>query len=276
MKYHHGHDMAIVNGVSRIGYMKGGEKALWVDEDMADVFLEKAVSLVTDNKDNPVFLYYAFHQPHVPRLPHPRFVGATKLGPRGDVIAEMDWCLGQMLATLEDLGLAENTIVVFTSDNGPVLNDGYYDQAVELCGDHTPAGPLCGGKYSMYDGGTHLPFMLSWPGTVEPRESTAIVSQVDLLASFAALADVSIDAEAGPDSINILDAFLGKSEQGREEIVLEGIQTKTILRQGDWAFIPPHDGPPINTNVNIETGKSPENQLYNLANDVGQGDNIDS
>ena len=92
MMFHHGHDMSIVNGVSRIGYMRGGEAALWVDEDMADVFLDKAVSFVERNKDNPFFLYYAFHQPHVPRLPHPRFVGSTGLGPRGDAIAEMDWC----------------------------------------------------------------------------------------------------------------------------------------------------------------------------------------
>ena len=81
MMFHHGHDMSIVNGVSRIGYMRGGEAALWVDEDMADVFLDKAVSFVEKNKDNPFFLYYAFHQPHVPRLPHPRFVGSTGLGP---------------------------------------------------------------------------------------------------------------------------------------------------------------------------------------------------
>ena len=186
MKFHHGHDMSIVNGVSRIGYMRGGEAALWVDEDMADVFLEKAIRFVERNKDNPFFLYYAFHQPHVPRLPHPRFVGSTGLGPRGDAIAEMDWCVGEMLDALDRCGLREDTIVVFSSDNGPVLNDGYYDEAVELCGDHRPAGPLRGGKYSMYDGGTRVPFIVSWPGAVDPGESDALVSQVDFLASFAA------------------------------------------------------------------------------------------
>ena len=197
MMFHHGHDMSIVNGVSRIGYMRGGEAALWVDEDMADVFLDKAVSFVERNKDNPFFLYYAFHQPHVPRLPHPRFVGRTGLGPRGDAIAEMDWCVGEMLDALDRCGLKEDTIVVFSSDNGPVLNDGYYDEAVELCGDHRPAGPLRGGKYSMYDGGTRVPFIVSWPGTVETGESDALVSQVDFLASFAALAGVSLDADSG-------------------------------------------------------------------------------
>ena len=241
---------------------------------MADVFLEKAVSFVEENKDNPFFLYYAFHQPHVPRLPHPRFVGSTGLGPRGDAIAEMDWCVGEMLDALERCGLKEDTIVVFSSDNGPVLNDGYYDEAVELCGDHRPAGPLRGGKYSMYDGGTRVPFIVSWPGAVASGESDALVSQVDFLASFAALAGVSLDA--GPDSVDVLDALLGQSGEGRAEIVLEGIQAKTILRQGDWVFIPPHQGPPVNTNVNIETGNSPIPQLYNLSGDIGQIENVAS
>ncbi|MYF17541.1 MAG: arylsulfatase [Gemmatimonadetes bacterium] len=276
MMFHHGHDMSIVNGVSRIGYMRGGEAALWVDEDMADVFLDKAVSFVETNKDNPFFLYYAFHQPHVPRLPHPRFVESTGLGPRGDAIAEMDWCVGEMLDALDRCGLKEDTIVVFSSDNGPVLNDGYYDEAVELCGDHRPAGPLRGGKYSMYDGGTRVPFIVSWPGNVETGESDALVSQVDFLASFAALAGVSLDADAGPDSVDVLDALLGQSDEGRAEIVLEGIQAKTILRQGDWVFIPPHQGPPVNTNVNIETGNSPVPQLYYLADDIGQIENVAS
>ena len=276
MMFHHGHDMSIVNGVSRIGYMRGGEAALWVDEDMADVFLEKAVSFVEENKDNPFFLYYAFHQPHVPRLPHPRFVGSTGLGPRGDAIAEMDWCVGEMLDALDRCGLKEDTIVVFSSDNGPVLNDGYYDEAVELCGDHRPAGPLRGGKYSMYDGGTRVPFIVSWPGAVETGESDALVSQVDFLASFAALAGVSLDSDAGPDSVDVLDALMGQSDEGRAEIVLEGIQAKTVLRQGDWVFIPPHQGPPVNTNVNIETGNSPIPQLYNLSGDIGQIENVAS
>lgn len=276
MKFHHGHDMSIVNGVSRIGYMRGGEAALWVDEDMADVFLEKAVSFVEKNKDGPFFLYYAFHQPHVPRLPHPRFVGSTGLGPRGDAIAEMDWCVGEMLDALERCGLREDTIVVFSSDNGPVLNDGYYDEAVELCGDHRPAGPLRGGKYSMYDGGTRVPFIVSWPGSVEIGESDALVSQVDFLASFAALAGVSLDEDAGPDSVDVLDALLGQSDEGRAEIVLEGVQAKTVLRQGDWVFIPPHQGPPVNKNVNIETGNSPVPQLYYLSGDIGQIENVAS
>ena len=174
MMYSHGHDMSIVNGVSRIGYMKGGEAALWTDEEMAEVFAARAVGFVTEHKDEPFFLYYAFHQPHVPRMPGARFAGLTGLGPRGDVIAEMDWCVGQMLDALESLGLDENTIVVFSSDNGPVLDDGYDDRAEELVGDHHPAGPLRGGKYSLFDGGTRVPFILRWSGTVAPGTTSAL------------------------------------------------------------------------------------------------------
>lgn len=274
MRYSHGHDMAVVNGVSRIGYMRGGAAALWKDEEMAEVFLDKAISFVTEHKEEPFFLYYAFHQPHVPRLPGRRFAGTTPLGPRGDVIAEMDWCVGEMTQALRELGVNENTIVIFSSDNGPVLNDGYEDRAVELCGDHRPAGPLRGGKYSMFDGGTRVPFILRWTDGVTPGESSAVVSQVDLLASFASLLGIHLEADAGPDSVDVHRALLGETNRGRHELVTEGAQALTVLRQGDWVFIPPHDGPSVSATTGIETGRLPETQLYNLSMDIGQITNV--
>jgi arylsulfatase A-like enzyme len=274
MMYSHGHDMSIVNGVSRIGFMKGGASALWVDEEMAEIFLERALDVVRENRDIPFFLYYAFHQPHVPRLPGPRFAGTTGLGPRGDVIAEMDWCVGQMLDELDRLGIAENTIVVFSSDNGPVLDDGYEDRAEELCGDHRPAGPLRGGKYSLFDGGTRVPFILRWSGTVEPGVSDALVSHVDFHASFARLTGAPLADEAAPDSLDVLDALLGRSDRGRRELVTEGVQAKTLLRQNDWVFIPPHKGPAVSPTTHIELGNADQPQLYNLAQDVSQITNV--
>ncbi len=274
MNYSHGHDMAIVNGVSRIGYMRGGKSALWEDQEMGEVFLNRAQSLVTQNKDRPFFLYYAFHQPHVPRIPSRRFVGSTGLGPRGDVIAEMDWCVGKFLKRLDDLGIRENSIVIFSSDNGPVLDDGYEDEAVERCGDHRPAGPLRGGKYSMFDGGTRVPFILSWPGTVEPGESSALVSHVDFAASFARMTGIELEDDAAPDSLDVLDALLGRSDSGRTELVTEGLQAKTIIRKDNWVYIPPHDGPAMQSEKGIETGNSEEPQLYNLEQDVGQIRNL--
>src|SRR5690606_12071279 len=157
--------------------MKGGEKAKWNDVDMADDFLNKAKAYVKEHKDKPFFLYYAMQQPHVPRTPHPRFVGATGMGPRGDVIAEADWCVGEFMKTLEEEGILDNTLIIFTSDNGPVINDGYYDDAVEKLGDHKPAGPLRGGKYSLFEAGTRVPFIVHWANAVKPKVSDAMISQ---------------------------------------------------------------------------------------------------
>jgi len=274
MMYSHGHDGTIVNGVSRIGHMSGGKTALWQDETMAEVFAKKAIDFVMENKERPFFLYYAFHQPHVPRLPGPRFKGATDLGARGDVIVEMDWCVGEMLDALERLGIKENSIVIFSSDNGPVLDDGYEDQAEELKGSHKAAGPLRGGKYSMFDGGTRVPFILSWPGTVKTGESEVIVSHMDFYASFAAMTKQRLHLDEAPDSIDILDALLGKSSIGRKELVVEGVQAKIVLRQNEWVYIPPYDGPAIAQHTNTELGNSSKPQLYNLSLDIGQNMNM--
>ena len=162
-----GHGGGIVNGIPRLGYMRGGKSAIWDDETMCDVFLEKALEFIETHKEDPFFLYYAFHEPHAPRIPHPRFAGSTDMGPRGDVIIELDWLVGQVLDKLEELGLRDDTLVIFSSDNGPVLFDAYEDNSIELAGDHKPAGPLRGGKYSSYDGGTRVPFILSYPREVE-------------------------------------------------------------------------------------------------------------
>ncbi len=280
MRFSHGHDCSIVNGVSRIGYMRGWKSALWNDEDMADVFLGKAVEFVENNaqSETPFFLYYAFHQPHVPRLPHPRFVGASGLGPRGDVIVEMDWCVGQMLDTLDRLGIANDTVVVFTSDNGPVLDDGYEDQAAELTGDHKPAGPLRGGKYSRFDGGTRGPFIVRSPaatGTAaKGAVSSALVSQVDFCASFAALANATLPENAAVDSQNMIDALTGSDPAGREEVVTEGMQANTLLRSGSWAYLPASDGPRYSAGTGNETGLSHWDQLYDLSADIGQRRNV--
>ncbi|QIA07445.1 sulfatase-like hydrolase/transferase [Draconibacterium halophilum] len=270
MKWHHGHNNSIVNGIPRIGFMKGGEKAKWSDVDMADHFLEKAQNYVKKHKNETFFLYYALQQPHVPRTPNPRFVGSTDLGPRGDVIVEADWCIGEFLKTLEETGILENTLIILSSDNGPVLNDGYYDDAVERIGDHDAKGGLRGGKYSLFEAGTRVPFMVYWEGKIKPVKSDALVCQLDLMSSLAELVGSN---EKGPDSQELLDVFMGKSRNGREELVLEAT-SRTALRKGDWIMIPPYKGPEIATPVNIEMANSPEFQLYNLDDDIAQQKNL--
>lgn len=267
----HGHDMSINNGISRIGYQKGGKSAMWVDENMADTFLVRALDFIRSHKEGPFFLYYGLHQPHVPRVPHPRFAGTTGLGPRGDVIAEADWCVGEILDELEELQIQNHTLVIFSSDNGPVLDDGYQDQAVELIGSHTPRGGLRGGKYSLFDAGTHVPFMTWWPGTIEPGTSEALVCQLDL---FASLTDLVGQPNGGPDSENILDALLGKKENGRDQLILQATGNRIAFRQNDWILIPPHAGRSYMPWVDIETGNDPEYQLYQISTDPGQQNNL--
>ncbi|MDQ3252694.1 MAG: sulfatase-like hydrolase/transferase, partial [Acidobacteriota bacterium] len=237
MRPSHGHDQTIVNGVSRIGYMSGGKAALWKDEDMADVFTRKAVSFIEQNKAAPFFLYFALHDPHVPRVPHPRFVGKSGMGPRGDAIIQADWSVGEILAALDNLKLASNTLVIFTSDNGPVVDDGYKDQAIEKLGRHKPAGPWRGGKYSNFEAGTRVPFVVRWPGQVERGVSDALVSQIDFPASFASLLGQKLTETDAPDSFDVIPALVGETKTGRAHLVE---QASTLsLRQGQWKYITP-------------------------------------
>ena len=194
------------------------------------------------------------------------------MGPRGDVIVEADWCVGEFVKTLEENGLLENTLIIFTSDNGPVLNDGYVDDAVEKIGDHTPSGGLRGGKYSLFEAGTRVPFFTYWKGTIEPSVSDALVCQIDLLSSLAKLVDS--DTRVG-DSQELLDALLGKNSLGRDHLVIEAT-SRTAFKQGDWVLIPPYKGPLVNKFVNIETGNSDEFQLYNLKEYIAQEHNLAS
>lgn len=270
----HGHDMTIVNGVSRIGYMSGGKSALWVDEDIANVITGKAVSFIEKNKDNPFFLYFATHDIHVPRVPHQRFAGKSGMGPRGDVILEFDWSVGEILNALDRLKLTKKTIVIISSDNGPVVDDGYKDQAVELLGNHKPAGPLRGGKYSAFDGGTRVVFVARWPGKIKPGTSDALFSQIDLMSSFAALTGQKLPDGSGPDSFDNLQTFLGKSKTGREWIVEQSASSKLSVIKGDWKYIEPGPGQKIQVNTNTETGNDPNPQLYNLKSDLGEKNNV--
>jgi arylsulfatase A-like enzyme len=268
----HGHNQTIVNGISRIGYMSGGKKARWVDEDMADVITDKAKNFMEKYKDQPFFLYFSTHDIHVPRVPHPRFAGKSGLGPRGDAVVQLDWSVGEILKTLEGLNLADNTLVIFTSDNGPVVDDGYKDQAVEKLDGHKPSGPLRGGKYSAFEAGTRVPFIVRWPETLKAGVSDALVCQIDLMSSLAALSGQELAYDDALDSFNVLPALLGNSATGRDHLV-EHSRVLSLIK-GRWKYIQPGKGPKVNVNTNIELGLDPEPQLYDLRNDLGEKHNI--
>ncbi len=268
------HGKTIVNGVSRIGYMSGGNSARFRDETVPYQMLNKARLFIDESKKEPFFLYFAFHDIHVPRLPDAPFIGATNMGVRGDAIVQMDYITGELINHLELRGLSENTIIVFSSDNGPVLDDGYLDESVELLGKHQPAGPFRGNKYSAYEAGTRVPTIVYWPGTLESKESDALVTQTDLYASFAELIGHQLDKTEAPDSEAMWSTFAGQSDAGREFLLEESVTLS--LRHGQYKYIHPTKKKPswIKVEKNIEAGTSTEPQLFDLSKDTGEQVNI--
>lgn len=270
------HSNTIVNGISRIGYMKGGESALWVDEEFPDVLTGKVKDFIADEPEKPFFLFFSFHDIHVPRLPNPRFKGKSTMGARGDAIVQMDWMTGEIIKELEKRGLAENTLVIFTSDNGPVLNDGYEDLARELVGSHKPGGPMRGGKYSAYEAGTRVPTIAYWPGKIKPGISNALVSQVDLYASLARLVGQPLADDEAIDSKEMPGTFLDHTQPGRTYLLEESYTLS--LRKGNWKYIEPIAKgkrlPTFMKEKGIEGGFQHYPQLFNLNNDQGEGINL--
>ena len=262
----HGHDQSIVNGISRIGYMKGGGRALWQDESIADSIVSHAVAFMErEAGKRPFFMYLCTNDVHVPRYPADRFRGKSPMGLRGDAILQFDWTVGRITEALRRLGIAENTLLVITSDNGPVLDDGYADRAEELAGGHKPGGPFRGGKYSAFEAGTTVPFIVSWPGRIEGgRTDSALVSHVDVLASMASLVGTQLPQGAGPDSRDCLDTWLGRRAGGqRDYVVTTGNNRNLEVRTEEWKYIEPRQGGPmVNWGPKIETGNSREPQLY--------------
>lgn len=274
MDWSHGHNQTVHNGIGRIGFYTGGTQARWRDEDLADAWVDKSVAFIEQNQKTPFFLFFASHDLHVPRMPHERFQGKSKLGFRGDAILQLDWCVGELTKTLDRLGLTENTLIVFCSDNGPVLDDGYQDGAITQLGDHKPAGPYRGGKYSIYEGGTRTPFITCWPGKIAPGESDKIVCTVDLPASLASLAGIELPGTACPDSFDVLPALLGKDDAvGRDHLLQQPNKGPTLaLRIGDWKVLSYADAKP-KKHLTYEKAAG-KYELYDLANDPSEKNNL--
>ncbi len=264
----HGHNDSVINGIGRIGSQWGGKAALWNDETMTDEFVSRSKAwLAKRDKTKPFFLYYAAQDIHVPRAPNPRFKGKTDLGHRGDSMVQFDWAVGELLKTLDEQGLAENTLVIFSSDNGPVYDDGYDDgtkvhtSTAEVDQGHDGSGPYRGGKYQIYEGGTRVPFIVRWPAKIKPGVSKALVSQIDFIASFAAMFDQKIPVQHAIDSRNTLPALLGEDPEGLPDMVEEA--KGLALREGPWKFV-------------IAPSKRAAGELYNLDEDIGETNNIAS
>jgi arylsulfatase A-like enzyme len=284
MDWTHGHNQALVNGVGRIGWMKGGKAAVWVDETLGDTFCDKACAFIERSKDKPFFLYYAAHECHVPRIPNPRFIGTTPLGARGDAVVAFDEQCGRILATLDKLGLTGETLVIMTSDNGPVLDDGYADRAVALNAkaDHRPAGPFRGGKYSILEGGTRVSLIARWPGrTPVGKISDALVSQVDFAATLTKVAGGDPADFLAQDGVDVSAALAGGA--GRDHIISHTQAGQLSYRDERWKFIPGlgrkrAKSPAIvdrsEQNDAIENADAANDRLFDLRVDPGETKNV--
>ncbi len=270
-----GHDGTIVNGISRIGFMSGGKTARWIDEEMADVLTRKAVAFIETNKDRPFFLYFATADVHVPRTPHPRWVGTSAHGTRGDVLHELDGSAGEVVAAIDRLGLAKDTLLLFTSDNGGIVGDGYNDGSGTDKSGHRCNGALRGHKGLIYEGGHRVPFIVRWPGRVKPGVSAELVSLIDFPASFAALAGRKLPDDAAPDSFNVLSALLGEGPSSRDHLVSHAGSGAFAIRKGPWKLIPA-DGPDPKHDAGDPPlpAKQAGGRLFNLADDLGESNNL--
>lgn len=271
---------------------------LYNDYQVGTTFAEKSVEWIKDHKQNPFFLYLATTNIHHPFTPAKRFQGTSQCGLYGDYIHELDWIVGEVLSCLEDNNLSENTLVIFTSDNGGMFNHG--GQAAFAAG-HRQNADLLGFKFGVWEGGHRVPLIVRWPGKVQPgTTSNQLLGNVDMLATFAELTGQKLDKAQQADSVNMLSAFIDEPEQPiRDHLILAPNKgTHLSIRKGKWMYIPgqgsggfggrnPGDhtfsGPPAasfvgSVNSDIEDGKimkdAPSAQLYDLDADVNQTRNV--
>lgn len=255
--------------------MKGGGKALWKDENIADSITAHAIDFMKQHREEPFFMYFATNDVHVPRFPHERFRGKSSMGLRGDAIVQFDWCVGQIMNTLEELGIADNTLIILSSDNGPVVDDGYDDKAEELLNGHRPTGPFRGNKYSAFEGGTMVPVIVNWPrGIKNTGVSDVLMSQIDWMASLGSLVGAKLPKGSAPDSYDRLGNLLGTDKTDRPWVIEQSANHVLSVRTKEWKFIEANDGPAMITwGPKIETGNLSVPQLYNM-NNLYEKDNV--
>lgn len=284
-------------GLADIG---GGKAAhfLYDDRKVGTTLKDKAIDWIKENKNKPFFLYFATTNIHHPFTPDPRFIGTSEAGRYGDFIHELDWMIGEVLATLDEEGLTDNTLVILTSDNGGMFNQGGQDA---WKAGHRLNGDLLGMKFGAWEGGHRVPFIARWPGKIPAGTvSDELLSNVDILATLAAFVEQPLAEDEGPDSYNMLPALTGSPKEPiRDYLVISPSQkTHISIRKGKWMYIPAQGeggfgGTKIGehtlggaaahlltgqVNSDVENGKikadAPPAQLYDLESDPTQRKNL--
>jgi arylsulfatase A-like enzyme len=277
------HSGTIIDGISRIGYMRGGHAARFKDEDLAKTLMAQSVKFMEEHKDHPFFLEAALFEPHVPRVAETPFVGTSQCGVRGDVIEQIDWEVGVIIKTLDRLHLADNTLVILSSDNGAILFDGYYDHSRRDLNGHEPTAGLRGWKYLVFEGGCRVPLIARWPEQIKPRVTDQMFNLVDLEATLADIVGQTVPPSVAPDSLDLSSVLLGTTTNNlRQDTVLHGISDELALRWGNWKYVPANAKARAS---GIGKGANPKDTrfvearithplLFNLANDPDERTNV--
>ncbi len=277
------HSNTIINGISRIGYMSGGKSARFKDEELASTVVAKSVEFIEQRKDKPFFLEVGLFEPHVPRVAEKPFVGTSDCGLRGDVIRQIDWEVGEIMKALKRLQIANNTLIILSSDNGPILFDGYNDRSVEDLNGHRPTHGLRGWKYQTFEGGCRVPFLASWPAQIKPRVSNQIINLTDCFATFSKIVGEELPSNVAPDSLDLSSVLLGNTtENVRDHTVLHGIGGTLALRQGNWKYLPATAKGAVGgtgsgadaSDPRFASAIIPEPMLFDLSTDPGEENNI--
>ncbi len=254
-------------GRNRIGWARGGKAAWWKDTEIADTMTRESVQFMERNREKKFLLLFAPHNVHAPAIPGPRFVGSSGLGNRADMLLELDASIGELLQTLDRLGLAKDTLILYSSDNGAYVNDEK---------GHKPGGPFRGKKSQLWEGGHRVPFIVRWPARIQPGVSEDLVSTLDIPATICAAAVIPLPKEALPDSFNLLPALLGeKDAPKRDRLILMSGNGDLAIRDATFKYIPDlsvADGWYANQKKNPKAARRAG--LFDLSKDPGETQNL--
>ncbi|MBK1789844.1 sulfatase family protein [Persicirhabdus sediminis] len=245
----------------------------WDPYKVLPTLTDKAVEWIgKQTAEKPFFLYFALPSPHAPIIPNDEYVGKSQAGPYGDFVYESDAMAGRIIKAIEDKGFADNTIVIFSADNGP---EGYaYDRLKKT--NHNSSGELRGLKRDLYEGGHRVPFIISWPGKTKAGSvSNQTISQVDLAATFAAAAGTTIPNDKAIDSHDLTPLLAGEDKPIRKSTVQNTKPKAFALRSGDWLYMNTNSGFTRRPDAtkNGEDYKT-KGLLFNLKDDLGQQNNL--
>lgn len=273
------HVVAVPTEITREGGRKGltapGFKAAEVMPTLTKKASEYIEKHVKNNPDKPFFLHFLLTAPHTPIVPLDSFKGRSKAGDYGDFVAQVDWTIGQVAETLDELGISNNTLLIVTSDNGPEK----FMHARKREYNHYSAYHFRGCKRDAWDGGHRIPFIARWPRKIKPgATSDETVCLTDLMATCAAIVGAKLPDDAGEDSYNILPVLLGQKPDKpiREATVHCSVRGKFAIRQGEWKLIlcKGSGGNKYKSGPNAIKPEDPAGQLYNMAEDVSETKNL--